>query len=149
MKLSPGTHQTFEKFFRRFFDDDDLKLPKSEIHIKTGAKVITGVLGVDGITLGRHIFIRPKLSESITKTSFKVGKNLLAHELTHVVQYHKLGFSGFLIGYVSEYYSALKRKRRLDRTSRLEAYLEISHEVEARRAAHIFTRWINGLTEPN
>lgn len=44
----------------------------------------------DGLTLGRTIFIRPGVV---------VGRDFLAHELMHVLQWERLGFWGFVWNY--------------------------------------------------
>jgi hypothetical protein len=141
MKLSPATHQTYEIFFRQFFADDSLRLPASRVYAKRGASLVTRLLRVDGITLGRYIFIKPCLAEYISPDALKISRNLLAHELTHVVQYQKLGFFGFLSGYVREYFQGLRRRKRYSLKARREAYWEISHEIEARQAAAEFIAW--------
>lgn len=143
MRLSRRTHKKFETFFRQYFEDDKLKLPDIEIYIKRGAGIITRLLAVEGITIGRHIFIKPSVARHRSKDSFSIGKNLLAHELTHVLQYQKLGFFGFLIDYLKEYFSGLKRKKKWNSRARMEAYWEISHEVEARKTAEQFVEWNN------
>jgi hypothetical protein len=146
MKLSAQTQAKFENFFRHFFDDPELSLPASNIYTKRGAGFVTKILGVQGITIGRHIFINPILSEVVAKNSLKIGKNLLAHELTHVLQYQKMGLTGFLVGYVKEYLNGLKRRKKFNTQARREAYWEISHEIEARQAAAKFIEW-NRQTE--
>lgn len=141
MRLSPQTHSELESFFRHFLDDETIQLPKIEIYIRRGAGLVTRILGVDGITIGRHIFIRPAKAKYNSNNHLTIGKNLLSHEVTHVLQYQKFGFIGFLAGYLKEYFAGLKRKKKWDALSRMEAYFEISHEIEARKAAAKFVEW--------
>jgi hypothetical protein len=141
MKLSPATHRKFEVFFRQFFADENLRLPASRIYAKRGAWLLTRLLRVDGITLGRYIFIKPRLAEYISPDALKISRNLLAHELTHVVQYQKFGIFGFLRGYIQEYFCGIQRRKKFSPRARLEAYWEISHEIEARQAAAEFIEW--------
>jgi Domain of unknown function (DUF4157) len=58
---------------------------------------------------------------------------LLAHELVHVRQYHRLGAAAFLGYYVGEYL-----RGRLAGASHAEAYRAISFEREAEAAASDF-----------
>lgn len=138
MKLSRQTQKKFETFFRQQFEDERLRLPEVEIYIKRGSGIVTKILKVDGITIGRHIFIKPSFAKYNSKNSITISKKLLAHELTHVLQYQKLGFIGFLVDYLKEYLIGLKRKKKWDLQARTEAYWEIPHEVEARNAAEKF-----------
>jgi hypothetical protein len=97
---------------------------------------------VDGITIGRHIFIRSYRINHDAKNNLTISKNLLAHEVTHVLQYQKLGFFLFLFDYLREYLAGLKRKKTINSIARMHAYFEISHEVEARKAADEFEEWM-------
>ena len=77
-----------------------------------------------GITLGRHIYITSRLFDA----DGELPLSLVIHEVTHVAQYLRDGYPGFLTRYVKDYISNLARGMN-DR----EAYLAIPHEVEARR----------------
>ena len=110
MKLSPETNQRFEVFFRQHLGNENFQMPKTNIFLKKGAEIITKLLRVDGITIGRNIFIRPEIANQKTETVFSLNKNLLAHELAHVLQYQKLGFFRFLFDYMQEYFRGLNRK---------------------------------------
>ncbi len=141
MKLSPQTNRQLESFFREYFDDESLKLPKIQIYAERGAGLITKILSVHGITIGRHIFIKPKLAKHDKKNRLQISKNLLAHEVTHVLQYQQLGFFGFLYKYLRDYFAILRGKKKWDVHSRMEAYWEIPHEIEARDSAQKFVEW--------
>lgn len=141
MKLSRTTHQQLELFFREYFGDDKLKLPRVEVFIKGGAGLITKALKIYGITLGRYMFIKPdQLVRRLNRPPY-ISKELLAHEMTHVLQYQKLGWIRFFYTYLKGYWQALKGKKKWDSDSRREAYLEIPHEVEARECAAKFIQW--------
>ncbi len=142
MKLSRPTHHQLERFFREYFADESLKLPQIQIYVKRGAGLITKFLRVHGITLGRHIFIKPSMAKYDQKKRLQISKNLLAHEVTHVVQYQQLGFFGFLFKYLKDYFVILRGKKKWDVFSRMEAYREIPHEIEARDSAQKFVEWI-------
>ncbi len=142
MKLSPETHSQLEDFFREYFNDYGLQLPKIEIYVNGGAGLITKILNIHGITIGRHIFIKPSIVKSNQDKKLQINKNLLAHEVAHVVQYQQLGFIGFLAKYVKDYFVLLSQKRKWHSVARTEAYWEIPHEIEARDAAREFEKWI-------
>lgn len=143
MKLSPELHRQLEDFFREYFNDNGLKLPEIEIYTKGGAGIITKILSVHGITIGRHIFIKPEIMKFDKKTKrLRINKNLLAHEVAHVVQYQQLGFFGFLNKYLKDYFSSLSKKRKWHSVARTEAYWDIPHEIEARDAAREFEKWL-------
>lgn len=137
MRLAPETNAQLEQFFREFFCDGSLQLPEVEIYIRNGARIVTALIGVDGITLGRHIFIRPSKVRRTLSGNPKLEPSLLAHEVTHVIQYQKLGFIRFLKGYLNEYIHGI-RKSGIGGKSRMEAYFNISHEIEARRAGYTY-----------
>lgn len=143
MRLSAKTHQQLETFFRLYFEDENLKLPKAEIYLRRGAKVITRLIRVDGITIGRRVFINPDLAFYDDNKRLCLSKNLLSHELTHVIQYYQLGFFGFLYKYLKDYFVLLRRKKAWNSKARMESYWEIPHEIEARDAAKKFVSWLN------
>ena len=80
--------------------------------------------GADAITIGRTIITRRRVASSATL------ENLLRHELTHVEQWHRLGYRVFLQRYVGEYLTG--RRAGL---AHHDAYLNISFEHEARERA--------------
>lgn len=139
MKLSRELHQQIENYFRHYFADENLKLPEVQIFVRRGAWLFSRFLAVDGITLGRFIFIRPNLVRRNAENRLVISKTLLIHELTHTMQYQKTGFSAFLYGYFKAFFVNLKHGKKWDFHSRLEAYLEIPHEIEARDAAEKFS----------
>lgn len=80
---------------------------------------------VIGITLGRRIYLSPRVAQR----SGSAMERLLRHELAHVRQVNRLGLPLFLIRYVSEFLTHLLRER-----SVASAYRKISFEVEAAAA---------------
>lgn len=80
MRLSPETNAQLEQFFREFFCDGSLQLPEVEIYIRNGARIVTTLIGVDGITLGRHVFIRPSKVRRTLSGNPKLEPSLLAYE---------------------------------------------------------------------
>ena len=114
MRLSPKTHQQLELFFRQYFADENLKLPQVEIYARRGAKLITKLVKVDGITFGRHVFIDPKLAGYDEKNRLCISKNLLSHEVAHVIQYNQLGLVGFLFKYIKRLFRYPERKKEME-----------------------------------
>lgn len=141
MKLADSSHQRLENFFREYLRDGNFKLPVIKLHVGKFAKILTRVISVHGITLGRHIFITPQLVSLNQKNFLKLPENLVAHEIAHTLQYEREGFLRFLYKYVSSYRRNLRQKKKWDSGSRHEAYLEIPFEIEARHAAAEFVEW--------
>lgn len=142
MRLSPKTQQQFETFFRHYFDDQTLELHRVKIYARRGASLITKIIRVDGITIGRHIFIDSKLTKYDNQKRLCISKNLLSHEIAHVIQYQKSGFFGFLYKYIKDYFVILKGKKPRNAHARMESYWAIPHEIEARDAAKKFVEWL-------
>jgi hypothetical protein len=136
--LDGVSHSKFEDFFRDFYGDDELVLPKIHIYSRRGSLLVTTVLKVNGITIGRHIFIQPHLTWRNAENCLCAPKALIAHELTHSMQYAKEGFFGFLKSYLGTYWKLLRKSKKWDFDSRMQAYLDIPQEIEARRAARVF-----------
>lgn len=141
MKLSPELHQEIERFFRFYYSDETLVLPEVQIYVRRGAHCVSRIAGAHGITFGRHIFIRPDIACRNSKNHLTIPKDLLVHELTHTLQYEKQGFFGFLFSYLKAYLSNLRGKKKWDIYSRVESYLQIPHEIEARDSAERFVEW--------
>lgn len=75
--------------------------------------------GTAGMTLGRFVLLS-------TDTDHDGTRQLLAHELVHVRQWHELGVPRFLYRYLRSYAKQLVRHRHHQR-----AYRSITFEVEA------------------
>lgn len=84
--------------------------------------------GADGMTLGRFVLLTR--DDPADRTG---ERELIAHELVHVLQYGEMGMPRFLWRYAAAYLRNLRRLR-----SHREAYLAIPVEEEAREAA---SRW--------
>jgi hypothetical protein len=66
---------------------------------------------------------------------------LAAHEATHVLQYERVGFVGFLLLYLKGYWRALRSQKRWNSAAHMTAYLAIKEELEAREAEIAFAAW--------
>jgi uncharacterized protein YjaZ len=138
MLLDGISHRRFEEFFRDFYGDDELILPKIHIYSRRGSRIVTTVLKVNGITIGRHIFIQTHLTWRDSENRLCAPKALIAHELTHSMQYARQGFFGFLKSYLGTFWKLVRKTKKWDFDSRMQAYLDIPQEIEARRAARVF-----------
>lgn len=79
------------------------------------------LINARGVTIYNHIFY--SLPEELVYT------RLRRHEMEHVKQYKRDGFFRFLLRYFYEYFI-----NRFKGMSHYEAYLNISYEIEARKA---------------
>ncbi len=79
---------------------------------------------VEAVTLGRTVWIRGEGSDLPA---------LLAHELTHVLQWRVMGALGFALRYLGDYCRA-----RLGGLDHVAAYRAIPAERDARAAARLF-----------
>lgn len=141
MKLGETSHRKIEQFFREHLADNDFVLP--EIHFYGGkiTHLLTAAFKIEGITIGRRIYILPRnfwLSES---SRLRIDEELAVHEITHVLQYRRVGFLSFFRVYLKDYYANLRRKKKWDWYARAEAYFEIPFEIEARQTASKFAVW--------
>lgn len=141
MKLADTSHQRLEAFFREYLDDADFRLPAVNLYAGKLTNILTNLISVHGITFGKRIFITPKLLSFNRNNFLKLPEDLIAHEITHAVQYRRNGFVRFFYEYLSSYWRNLRAKKRWDAAARYEAYLEIPFEIEARRAAARFVEW--------
>ena len=71
----------------------------------------------------------------------KLPEALVAHEITHTLQYRREGFAVFFYKYLTSFWRNLQKKKSWDIDSRQEAYLEIPFEIEAREVAERFVEW--------
>lgn len=79
--------------------------------------------GIAAMTQGRFVFITPEVMNGDRDRLAR----LVIHELIHVRQYRSAGYFRFLTSYLKEYWMG-----RIGGKSPREAYLDISHEREAR-----------------
>jgi hypothetical protein len=158
MKLADSSHQRLEAFFREYLDDADFCLSEIDIYAGVFTKILTNLIGAHGITVGARIFIAPKFLTYNTNNFLKLPEDLIAHEITHVLQYRQEGLINFFYKYLSNYWQNLRRKEKWNALARQEAYFEIPFEVEACAIAERFVEWnsfqdrsknVKGKTEQN
>ncbi|MBK8149170.1 MAG: DUF4157 domain-containing protein [Acidobacteria bacterium] len=148
--LSSTSHQLIEAFFREHLGDAMFELPKTYIAAGRVARVAAAALRIQGITIGPLVFIAPALLER-TGGRITLPRDLVVHEIAHVVQYRRHGFFGFLWKYFGDYLRNIRKQGNWSAKSRHAAYLAIPFEIEARQTAYEFVRWFanrrnSGLT---
>ena len=141
MKLADTSHQKLEAFFREHLNDEFFRLPVIHFYAGGFTKILTDLVGVHGITFGRRIFIKPQILSLNQNNLLRLPEDLAAHEITHVLQYSRIGFVGFFYKYLTDYWRNLSKKKKWNSDSRHEAYLEIPFEIEARKVAAQFVEW--------
>lgn len=99
-----------------------------------GGGFVTAIAGARALTLGRWIFLSYPAWQLLER-GCRDGLELLAHEVTHVVQYRRWGMGGFLWDYLGEYLSMRARGR-----SHGAAYRDLRAEREARACEQICGR---------
>lgn len=82
--------------------------------------------GIRAMTQGKMIFVDPEL---MTGHRDELAR-LVVHELIHVRQYVAVGYVGFTVRYLIEYW-----KGRVGGKSPAQAYRDIPYELEARQLA--------------
>ncbi len=141
MRLSEDARRKFSAFFETHEITRGISIPDVQIYARRGAWLVTTAIMVDGITLGRHIFINPRFVKRDAGNILRAPKDLIAHELVHVIQYQRHGFMRFLKLYVNDFWESFKKLERWTVRGWFESYLEIEHEEEARKIAAEFMRW--------
>ena len=141
MRLSEESRARLEQFFRWHERDEKLRLPVVFVHAGFWSDSLTKVLRVAAITIGRHIFVSPRIVERNADGHLTMPGWLLAHEAAHVRQFQQAGFWPFVFNYAREYLAYLVRGRKFDARARMEAYEQITREREAREVEAAFLEW--------
>jgi len=141
MKLAETSHRKLESFFREYLDDKEFRLPVIHFHVGKPTNFLTAFISVHGITFGRRIFIAPKLLSFNQNNFLMLPEDLVAHEITHALQYKREGFARFFYKYLVSFWRNLQKKEKWDGASRQQAYLDIPFEIEARAVAAKFVEW--------
>ena len=141
MKLAKSSHQKLETFFREYLNDESFRLPAIYFYVGKFTRVFTAIVKVHGITFGRRIYIMPSFVALNRANKLKLPEGLVAHEITHTLQYKREGFVKFFYKYLTSFWRNLRKMKSWDIISRQEAYLEIPFEIEAREVAERFVEW--------
>ncbi len=135
MKIAAESRRKIEEFFRIYFKDENLVLPEINVYCGFWARLLCRTFKINGITFGKRVFIDPAFVTINREGKIQAPFELIVHEATHVLQYAKEGFFGFLIGYLKEWFAFLREQGKRDLQTRWQAYYAIGHEAEARAAA--------------
>jgi hypothetical protein len=141
MKLSAKSHKKIEEFFREYLQNEEFNLPEIFFYGGRLTRYLTAALKIEGITIGRRIYIFPENFWRGENQKLRLDEELVVHEITHVLQYAREGFFRFLRLYIKSYYANLRKKPKRDIYARAEAYFEIPYEIEARQTASKFAAW--------
>ena len=142
MKLAAESKQLIEAFLAERFGPETLKLPPIYLYQGRVANWLTRTFKISAITFGRHIFVASKMVARDESGKLSIPGWLIAHEATHVWQYERAGFFGFLFSYLRGYWRALRVQRMWSGEARMDAYLAIEEECDARDAEAAFEDWI-------
>ncbi len=141
MKLSEKSHCKIEDFFRENLADEKFRLPPIIFYSGSFTRILTRLLDIGGITIGKRIYIAPDHFWLCENQLLRLDEKLAVHEITHVLQYRREGFCRFLGLYLRSYFTNLLKKKKWDLHARTEAYFEIPYEIEARKTASNFVLW--------
>ncbi len=97
MKLAKSSQQKLETFFREYLNDKNFRLPVIHFYVGKFTRLFTSIVKVHGITFGRRIYIMPGFLGLNQNNQLKLPERLVAHEITHVLQYKREGFFKFFI----------------------------------------------------
>lgn len=141
MKLSEKSRRKIEDFFRDYLEDDEFNLPEIEFYGGKFTQFLTSKLKIEGITIGKRIFIFPDNFWISETNKLRLDERLVVHEIAHVLQYRREGFFKFLYRYLRDYWRNLRKLKKWDALSRQIAYFEISFEREARETEKKYLEW--------
>ncbi|NNE99785.1 MAG: DUF4157 domain-containing protein [Pyrinomonadaceae bacterium] len=143
MRLSENSNRLFKEFFDQCRLCEGFEFPDVNVFARRGAWLLTSILMVDGITLGANVFVHPKFTWRTPSDKLNIERKLMAHELAHVLQYKRLGFVRFLRDYIRDFWTIFSKKKKWSPRTWFESYLEIPHEIEARKLADEFIDWVD------
>jgi hypothetical protein len=148
MLLAAESHEHLESFLRERFHDPALRLPPLFFYKSRLLGWIVRAFHLGAITFGRRIFVLPKYIQRDEKGRLTIPGWLAAHEATHVLQYERAGFTGFLILYLRGYWRALRAQKMWNGAAHRAAYLAIMEESEAHEAEKAYATWSERLKAP-
>ncbi len=137
MRLSDSSKKLYFDFFREC-GVCEADFPDVKIYVHKGARLLTSMLAIDGITFGNSVFVHPRYSKRKSNGHLYISKELLAHELAHVFQYQQVGKVAFLKKYMRDFWKEFRIKKRWTMKAWFEAYQRIPYEIEAREQARAF-----------
>ena len=149
MKLSVKSHQKIESFFRDCLEDKDFKLPQIKFYGGKFTRFFTTRLKIEGITIGRRVFIFPDQFWRSKSRLLRLDEKLVVHEIAHGLHYRREGFFKFIYKYLLNYWRNLRKLKKWDAFSRQIAYFEIAFEKEARETERKYADWKQNQKQQN
>jgi hypothetical protein len=140
MLLAAESHERLERFFREHLRDTGLRLPPLYFHRSRILLWLGRPFHLGAITFGRRIFVLPEYIRRDTEGRLTIDGSIAAHEATHVLQYERAGWAGFLRLYLRGYWRALRAQGRFSGAAHTNAYLAIREETEAREAEEAYAQ---------
>ncbi len=141
MKLAATSHAQLQSFLRYHLNDETLMVPAISIYDGNFARIVTRLLKISAITFGHYILVSPAVVRRIDDQRLVVPGWLVAHEAVHVLQYGQAGFLRFFVSYLKNYLRALLEQKGVSSAARMNAYLAIEEEREAREAERAYEAW--------
>lgn len=141
MRLAPWAQAQIEEFLRAHLRDQEISLPELRVHTGLFARWATRLMRAGGFTIGRHIFVAPKLVRRDERGRLVVPGWLIVHEAVHVLQFRRVGACRLALSYVGTYWRELWRSRSLGREARVRAYFAVPEEGAAYAATEAFLNW--------
>lgn len=145
MLLAAESHEHLEGFLREYFHDAGLRLPPLYFYRSRLLGWIARAFRLGAITFGRRIFVLPDYVGRDAQGRLTIPGRLAAHEATHVLQYERAGFAGFLVLYMRGYWRALRAQKGWNSAAREAAYRAIMAEAEAYEAEKAYASWSEQL----
>ncbi len=141
MKVAESSQKLLQEYFCGEGICASPNIPDFKIYSRRGASLITRLLSVNGITLGKRILINSKFVSRGSDQRLVGSRRLITHEFVHVLQYQRDGVFPFLAKYMRDFFRNLKMQEKWNSQSWQKAYLEIPYEIEARAETLKFENW--------
>jgi hypothetical protein len=138
MHLALESHDSIETFFKAYLSDPSLQIPRLSIHRSWLFNGLARLVGIEAITYRRYILLADWAFSRVASGQITAPADLVAHEVTHVLQYRQRGTIRFLSTYLLAFAQGLKVSVRSPSASLTQAYLRIPDEIAARDAARAF-----------
>lgn len=141
MRFTSESHKRLQQFFRQHRGEADLILPVIEWDVSAAARLVVRTSGVTAMTLGTRVLFEPKALREDADGRFWIRSRLAAHEATHVLQYQRMGWGGFLWNYLGDYAGQMQQAAKWNAAAHFRSYQAIRAEREAQAAEDAYTNW--------
>ena len=141
MRFTSESHKRLQQFFCQHRGEPDLVLPVIEWDVSAAARLVVRTSGVTAMTLGTRVLFEPKALREDADGRFWIRSSLAAHEATHVLQYQRMGWGGFLWNYLGDYAGRMQQAAKWNAAAHFRSYEAIRAEREAQAAEDAYTNW--------